>query len=590
MPLSVMEVADKVANLRLRYQARDGRMKDVLEVRKGNLSSVAEQYFPEGIDKPMIANFVDVAARDMAEMLAPLPSFNCHPSNQASEASVKQADTRTMIANHYIQFSNLETQMYTGTDWYLTYGFLPFVVEPDLDEGMPRIRLENPMGSYPEYDRYGRVTSFTKYYTKTLGELVSEFPEYEAQLIGPQGRDFANYNSLMEFVRYEDKDQVLLYVPSRHNLVLLKADNPLGKVSVRVARKPGIDPDDPRGQFDDVIWVQLARARFAMLAMDAAEKSVQAPLAVPMDVQELAFGPDAVLRSNTPQGIRRVGLELPTAAFTEQSVLEGEMRMGSRYPEGRSGQIDASIITGQGVQALMGGFDTQIKTGQQILADVLEEVLSLCFEMDEKIFSFRKEVSGAYSGAPYKLTYNPETAIKGDYTITVRYGLMSGLDPSRALIFSLQALQAGLLSRDLVMRELPFSINVSQVQRDIEVERMRDQLSGSFASLAQAIPQMAMQGQDPSSIVAKISEVIQKRKAGKTIEDAVSAVFAVEPPPAPVQPTPEEQGMGMMTAPAVAEPPVEQPTNAPNEAPAGATPPQAPPGLAQILGSIMGGQ
>ncbi len=59
-----------------------------------------------------------------------------------------------------------------------------------------------------------------------------------------------------------------------------------------------------------------------MLALEAAEKSVQAPLALPNDVQELAFGPDAVLRSQNPQLIRRVGLELPNAAFTEQAVLQ----------------------------------------------------------------------------------------------------------------------------------------------------------------------------------------------------------------------------------------------------------------------------
>lgn len=586
MALSIMEVADKVQNLRQRYQERDGRMQNVLAIRKGKLGQVAEEYFPEGMNEPMIANFIDVAARDMAEVLAPLPSFNCNPSNAASEAAKKFADTRTLIANQYIQYSNLETQMYTGADWYLTYGFLPIVVEPDLEEGMPRIRIENPMGAYPEYDRYGRVTSFSKAYYKTLGELVSEFPEYETQLIGPAGRDFADWNSRLELVRYEDKDQIVLYIPNRSNLVLVRTDNPLGKVSVRIARKPGIDPDDSRGQFDDIIWVQVARARFAMLAMDAAEKSVQAPLAVPMDVQEIAFGPDAILRSNTPQGIRRVGLELPTGAFTEQSVLEGEMRMGSRYPEGRSGQIDASVITGQGVQALLGGFDTQIKTGQQIIADVLEEVISLCFEMDEKLFGFRKEISGAYQGAPYKLTYDPATAIKGDYTIQVRYGLMSGLDPSRALIFSLQALQAGLISRDWVMRELPWSMNVSQVQRDIEVERMRDQLSGSFAALSQAIPQMAMQGQDPSEIVSKISQVIQKRKAGTTIEDAVSSVFA-PPPPTPTPAAPEQNPLeSMMAAPAVEESPVEQQTQAPEQTPAGATPP---PGLADLLGGLMGG-
>lgn len=582
---SIMEIAERVDTLKRRYAERDTRMADVLAVRKGDLSGVAPEFFPEGIDKPMIANFVEVAARDMAEVIAPLPSFNCNPSNTLSEVAKKFADTRTLIANNYIQYSNLETQMYTGADWYLTYGFLPIVVEADLDEGMPRIRIENPMGSYFEFDRYGRIRAFVKRYAKTVGELINEFPEYESQILGPQGRDFADYNAALELIRYEDKDQILLYLPDRKNLPLLQAKNPMGKVSVRVARKPSIDPEDPRGQFDDVIWVQLARARFAMLAMEAAEKSVQAPLALPMDVQELAFGPDAVLRSQNPQQIRRVGLELPTGAFTEQAMLQQEMRLGARFPEGRSGSIDASIITGQGVQALLGGFDTQIKAGQSILADVLEEVVSLCFEMDEKLFSGRKEVAGIYQGAPYKLTYDPARDIKGDYTVQVRYGLMSGLDPSRALIFSLQALQAGLISRDWVMRELPWSMNVSEVQKAIEVERMRDQLSGSFAAMAQAIPQMATQGQDPSKIIQQIADVIQERKKGTAIEDAVAKAFAPEPqpevPPAGMMP-PVEQGQ----VPPTPTPGPEQPAGVPSEQ----QPQQAPPDLQSILGMIAGGQ
>jgi hypothetical protein len=70
------------------------------------------------------------------------------------------------------------------------------------------------------------------------------------------------------------------------------------------------------------------------------------------------------MRSANPQGIRRVPLELPPGVFTESGVLERELRLGARYPESRSGNIDASVVTGRGVQALQAGFDTQIKAAQ----------------------------------------------------------------------------------------------------------------------------------------------------------------------------------------------------------------------------------
>jgi hypothetical protein len=126
--------------------------------------------------------------------------------------------------------------------------------------------------------------------------------------------------------------------------------------------------------------VQLARARFAVLQIQAAEKSIQAPIAIPQDVQELALGPDAIMRSANPQGIRRVPLELPPGVFTESGVLERELRLGSRYPEVRSGNVDASIITGRGVQALQAGFDTQVRAAQAQFARLFTELVSLCFD------------------------------------------------------------------------------------------------------------------------------------------------------------------------------------------------------------------
>ena len=576
------QIAMKVQALKLRYSERDSRMGDILEVRRGNMVNVAPEYFPEGISKPMIANFIDVAARDISEVLAPLPSFNCQTTNITSDRAKKAADTRTMIANNYVQFARLQTQMYTGADYYGTYGFLPIVIEPDTEARLPRIRIENPIGAYPEFDRYGRVVAYSKRYIKTIAELLVDFPEYSNQILDGNSIDDVDVYSTMEMIRYEDAEQITLFLPTRKNLVLRSTPNPMGEVMVRIARRPGVD-DEPRGQFDDILWAQIARARFALLAMDAAEKSVNAPLAIPNDVQEFTFGPDAILRSQNPQAIRRVGLEVPPAAFTEAELLQREMRMGARYPEGRSGTIDASVITGQGVQALLGAFDTQVKTGQQILSDVFEDVLSLCFKMDEMLFPGEKTINGVNNGSPYELKYDSRKDIKGEHSIQVRYGLMSGLDPSRALIFSLQALGADLISRDFIMRELPWSMNVTGEQERIDIQKMRDNLNASMNALAQAIPQMATQGQDPSDIVSKMAQVIKERQAGTSIEDAVGKIFT--PAPAPEMAAPQAapgESVSPVEQMSVPQAPVEAAPGAPQQAQ------QAPPNLQAILGQLAG--
>jgi hypothetical protein len=379
-------------------------------------------------------------------------------------------------------------------------------------------------------------------------------------------------------IRYYDKDQSIIYIPTKEDLVLSWAANPLGKMHIVVARKPSID-SELRGQFDDILGIQLLRNRFALLAMEAAEKSVQAPIVLPTDVNELQLGGDAVIYTNNPAGVRRVELSIPQGAFQQSGLLNQEMRVGARYPEGRTGNIDASVVTGQGVQALMGAFDTQVKSAQAIFAASLRDVISICFEVDEKIFPKEKTIRGVDSGSPYEVTYKPTKDIKGDYSADVRYGMLAGLNPAQGLIFMLQALGGGLISKDMAMRELPFTVNVTQELEKIEIEQMRTALLGSLTAMTQAIPQMAATGGDPSELVNKIAAVIKARQKGTSLEDAIEATFA------PQQPVPPAGEASM----------VEQPSPAPTAPPAGgALPPemmggeQGAPSIQSLLSSLSG--
>jgi hypothetical protein len=563
--LSIEQISARVANLRERASERDSRQQDVLAVRQGHIASVYPDFFPEGVDANVVANFIDIVARDLSEVMAPLPSVNCSAANQANDRARKFADARTRIATNYFANSDLQVQMYTGADVYITFGFVPFIIELDEEAGLPRIRIENPVGAYPEFDRYGRCIAFAKRYYMPVGEVAAQFPEYANILLGKEMYR-ADMTAQIEIVRYYDKEQSVLYVPERNNLLLSQANNPIGKMMVVVAKRPSID-NEMRGQFDDVLGIQLLRNRFALLAMEAAEKSVQAPIVLPSDVNELEMGGDAVIRTANPAGVRRVDLNIPPGAFTEQALLQQELRLGTRYPEGRTGNIDASIITGQGVQALMGGFDTQVKSAQAIFASTLRDVISVCFEVDEKFFDYEKTIRGVDAGSPYQITYKPSKDIKKDYSADVRYGMLAGLNPAQGLIFMLQALGGGLISTDLAMRELPFGINVTQEQEKIEIENMRKSLVQSLQAYTQAIPQMAMQGQDPSMVIKKIADVIKSRSKGVTIEDAVEEVFTPELPPA-------------------GAPQVEQVSPAP-AAPAGGSP--AAPSLQTLLSSLTSG-
>jgi hypothetical protein len=283
------------------------------------------------------------------------------------------------------------------------------MVEMDYENNNPRIRLLNPFGVYPEIDRFGRCISLTQITitdAESLAVAVSRVcyhrlcHVYHWHLAHKQSPWFVTTT----------KTKILSLFQNAITLFLSNIPNPVGKCMARVAVRSSLD-GEARGQFDDILAVQLARARFAVLQIQAAEKSIQAPIAIPQDVQELALGPDSIMRSANPQAIRRVPLELPPGVFTESGVLERELRLGARYPEVRSGNVDASIITGRGVQALQAGFDTQVRAAQAQFARLFMELVSLCFEVDEKIFgSITKEIKGVDDGTPFNMKYIPSKA------------------------------------------------------------------------------------------------------------------------------------------------------------------------------------
>jgi len=585
--LNIREITAKVNRLQTRYAARDGRMRDVLSVRQGDISKVYPSMFSEEYPKPLIANLIDVSARDLAEAMAPLPSFNCSASNMVSDAARKAADMRARVANYYIDESDVQIQMYTGADWFNTYGQLIAMIDFDYENNNPLIKFVNPFGAYPEMDRFGRCISLTQIVGMDAQTLASMYPEFADQILNKNS--FTPGSPYLSLIRYHDKDQDVIYLPERKDLILSRTPNPIGECLVRVAQRSSIDGES-RGQFDDVLAVQLARARFAVLQIQAAEKSIQAPIAIPQDVQELALGPDAIMRSANPQAIRRVPLELPAGVFTESGVLERELRMGARYPESRSGQTDASVVTGRGVQALQAGFDTQIKAAQAQFAKLFVEIIGLCFKVDEKIFGNKvKEIRGIDDGTPYSMKYVPSKIINGDYSVDVRYGIMSGMDPNRATIALLQMRSDKLVSRDYVRRELPVEINVTQEEQKVDIEEMRDALRVAVAQYAQTIPLAAQQGQDPSQIITRIAEVIKGRQKGKQIETIVEEAFAPEPQPQAPAMAPEMMNPAAGAAPASASQPIQSQPG--GMAPAAGSPaPQGKPDIASLLASIGGGQ
>lgn len=518
--------------LRSNNASRDARMGLVRMIRQGRMNEVYPDLFPAGpLNMGIVANMIDVAAHDLAEVLAPLPAFNCASSKSVSDSARKFAEKRSLIVQGYVAHSDLARQMYRAADQYFTYGHVPSLIEIDDESKMPRITFCDALGAYPVFDRWGKVKEAMFSYTLTKDELLDKYP-YAARVLKPQAGSYHMDKSTHTIVRYHSATQNIMFMPDKDGFILEQFANPVGMCLAEWTVRPTVD-GEPRGQFDDVVGVQLAKGRMALLALEAANKSVQAPLVLPPDAQELALGPDSVLRTASAEKVRRIPLEVPQSAFAEQGVLDAELRNGSRYPEVRTGNTENSIVTGRGVQALMGGFDTQIRAGQAMFAKTLENLVSKALELDDKIYSdLERTMRGNMQGTPYEIKYKPSRDIKGDYTVDVQYGLMAGLDPNRALVFGLQARGDKLISRDFLRRQMPFALDATEEEQMVDIEEMRDSLKNAVAGYAQAIPALASEGQDPADVLQRVAEIISGREKGQPIEKVVMEAFAPDEPPA----------------------------------------------------------
>jgi hypothetical protein len=535
---SLGDIPHRVEATKARYEQRDRRAQQVQAVRRGDFDAVAPDLFSDNWPRPIVANMIDTSARDIASVLAPLPSFNCSASTMLTEKAKKFADKRTKIVNNYVQNSRLQLQMQTGADQFNTYGMLTLCVEPDFDKKLPVIYVEDSFNTYPTWNRQGDVENVFRVMYKTCEELRAEYPEFERKL--SENPNAIINGDKIEIIKWVDAKKVVVYAPRLRNMVLAYMPNPLGKCFYVCTRKASLDAEI-RGTYDDVIWVQLARHRMQMLAMEAADKSVRAPLVVPPDVGDIPLGPDAVI--HTQQGAASVGrarLDVPQAAFMGIEQLKQEMMIGAMSPESRSGNMDASVITGRGVQQLQAGFSSQIASAQDAFIDAFSRAVCLAFELDEKFWpNVEKTVRGQDAGVPYEITYRAERDIAGDYTVDIQYGMYAGLDANRALVLTLQAQAAGLVSREFARRQLPAGINAAEEEKRIEIEAMRDSILQSVSALAQSLPQLVANGQDPSPIVAAVAAVTKALQENKPLEDVVSRIFAPPPPPPPAPPGPQ---------------------------------------------------
>ena len=83
-----------------------------------------------------------------------------------------------------------------------------------------------------------------------------------------------------------------------------------------------------------------------------------------------------------------------------------------------------------------------------------------------------------------------------------------------------------------------------QMQAQIDIEQFVDAAKQGIMAYASAIPQMALQGQDPNEALARIAKLINLREKGTPVQDALVEIFKPVERPQAAPGGPLEQMMG----------------------------------------------
>lgn len=429
-----------------------------------------------------------------------------------------------------------------GADQFFTFGMTVTEVMPDFKEKMPVPAVRDSLGVYPVWNYKGETVEIARIFMKKVVDLVAAYPEHALTLREWSMRR-GNGGLDVEVTHHDDGKYITVQVGDcGDGLVLSRIKNPIGRCLTVATARP--TPDGRvRGAFDDLVWVQLARHEMQTLVLEAAADAVEAPYILPMDVADVPVGPKAVIRTNNPAGASRLNLNVPPEAFSAVQHFKDEMQYGAIVPEAMAGAVDASVITGRGLQELAAGYSQQIAWAQATLTGHFEQVAVVSFMLDEALWpNEEKRCEGHHKGTSYSLAYTPAKDIAGYHHVDVTYGTSTGLDPNRHLIYILQQLGSGMMSKVTAIGELPGDIDAETELAKVQIEQGRDAIMAAVGGLAASIPGIVAQGGDVSQTMKQVAEFVNGLEKGKPIEDLAVKIFAPPPPPETPAATPEDGG------------------------------------------------
>lgn len=510
-----------------RFAERDGRNEELVHVMLGRFHRAFPSHFRSPVIKPMVANMLNVAAFDFADLLSPLPTVTV-PAEKDTIPAQKRADKRAQIIEQgYWQDWKWAVRTLQGALYFKTFGYAPVAIWPysrSTGKFAPHATFEDPCGFYPgPVESYGDqpLDGFVSW-TKTAAEIAQLYPAARPYLFQAGTGIPLESSDRVECARYHGPGEVSLFLPDQGvalQRMLLPDD--LKKPTLLMAMRPAVSPEEMQGQFDQLVGLLLGKARLTALVLTYAERQVHAPIEIDEDVK-WEYGADAIIRR--PRGAApatKVQIQMPADVWRELDKFERELRLGSRRPASRDGDSPVSYATGKGIDALEASVDSQLRTDQTIFGALNEDVVCSALALDQALYPNRTQELG-----PGPATYIPSEDIAGRYRSVMTYGLLMGMNPSFAMVTLAQMNAARFASRRTAMENMP---TIPELSREMDRIRAEDgeaallaYIQGAAAAGDPTALQLAMELAPDSSYTRVVEKML-------TAQEGAQAASAGQP-------------------------------------------------------------
>lgn len=507
MTITASDLRQLAEDRQARYSGRDATMRTVRNALRGKFDVSFRDLVPMGQD-PAVANIPLAAARTMAQRVGRMPRLYGVSKFDSDTAKTRAEKHEDAVSKRY-DAMRLSSLLEQASFWLITHGYCPHTLIWDPVLQGPRIRIRDPLTAYPDtvWPHEPGVRDCLFVFDMNPADVRTTFPETKAYFAANDKID------TVRVVEYHSSGPTIIAMVTPDPVLLAEVPNPVGKCNVWVPRD--MTPDmDFHGQFDQVIPILHARAKLQALMMAYAEQQVAAETNVIGRIDSndgnyaYGFGAVNVISPEPGASVSKVTNNMSQDVFRELSSFERDMRIAGGFPASMSGEPQASVATGRGIDRLEASVDDNIGHYQNILALTYEDI-------SDRIPEFERawgKIDPAFS-----------------VDCSVKVNFISGMDPGTNVQI-IQQVGAKIIAKRTAMDQNPFITNPDAEEARIEVEAMREALLANLLARGQ-------QGEDLTPL---LTQIIKDRQKGTPIEDSLASVQAAQPAPqAPSSPSPQ---------------------------------------------------